>query len=158
MIEEDLTTPPGGGVMAEWIAISERPLPVDAAWRWANLPGCGGIVTFCGTVRDHSDDRTGVTSLEYEAYEEHVVPRLTEVADAARCRWPQIERVALLHRVGSLSVGEVAVVVVVSSAHRREAFEAAQFCIDTLKQTVPIWKRETWDGGSDWVLCGHEHK
>ena len=78
---------------------------------------CGGIVTFCGTVRDHSDGRAAVTSLEYEAYEEQVVPRLSAVASAARARWPQIGRLALLHRVGRLEVGEVAVVVAASTPH-----------------------------------------
>jgi molybdopterin synthase catalytic subunit len=140
----------------DWIAISQGELPVDAAWRWAGVAECGGIVTFCGTVRDHSDGRAGVTSLEYEAYEEQVVPRLATVAAAARTRWPQIGRLALLHRVGRLEVGEVAVVVVASTPHRAEAFAAAQFCIDTLKQTVPIWKRETWQGGSDWSRCAPE--
>ncbi len=144
---------PGDG---DWIAISRGPLPVDHAWQSVSLPECGGIVTFCGTVRDHSDGRAGVTSLEYEAYEEHVVPRLTGVATAARARWPEIGRLALLHRVGRLEVGDVAVVVAVSTSHRAEAFAAAQFCIDTLKQTVPIWKRETWEGGSDWSVCSQE--
>jgi molybdopterin synthase catalytic subunit len=151
-MEPELQEPSGG----EWIAISDSPLPVDAAWKWACLPECGGIVTFCGTVRDHSEGRTGVTGLEYETYEEHVVPRLTDVAAAARVRWPEIGRLVLLHRVGRLEVGGVAVVVVASTPHRAEAFSAAQFCIDTLKHTVPIWKREIWDGGSDWVLCSHE--
>jgi molybdopterin synthase catalytic subunit len=137
----------------DWIAISGGQLPVDIAWRWVGVPECGGIVTFCGTVRDHSDGRLGVTSLEYEAYEEHVVPRLTDVANAARTRWPDIGRLALLHRVGRLEVEEVAVVVAVSTPHRAEAFAAAQFCIDTLKHTVPIWKLETWEGGSDWSVC-----
>jgi molybdopterin synthase catalytic subunit len=140
----------------DWIAISEGQLPVDHAWRWVGVPECGGIVTFCGTVRDYSDGRPGVTALEYEAYEEHVVPRLTDVATAARVRWPQIGRLALLHRVGRLEVGEVAVVVAASTPHRAEAFAAAQFCIDTLKHTVPIWKRETWEGGSDWTACTSE--
>ncbi len=146
---------PEGPVGADWIAVSDKGLPVDAVWRWANLPGCGGIVTFCGTVRDHSAGREGVTLLEYEAYEEHVVPRLAEVAGAARRRWPEIGRLVLLHRVGRLEVGEVAVVVAASTPHRAEAFAAAQFCIDTLKQTVPIWKHETWAGGSDWSVCEH---
>jgi molybdopterin synthase catalytic subunit len=137
----------------DWIAIAHGQLPVDDAWRWVSVPECGGIVTFCGTVRDHSDGRTGVTSLEYEAYEEHVVPRLTDVATSARAQWPDIGRLALLHRVGQLEVGEVAVVVAVSTPHRAEAFAAAQFCIDTLKHTVPIWKLETWEGGSDWSVC-----
>jgi molybdopterin synthase catalytic subunit len=141
----------------DWIAISGDPLPVDEAWRWVGVPECGGIVTFCGTVRDHSDGRLGVTSLEYEAYEEHVVPRLTDVARSARAQWPEIGRMALIHRVGRLEVGEVAVVVAVSTPHRAEAFAAAQFCIDTLKHTVPIWKLETWDGGSGWSVCSPEH-
>jgi molybdopterin synthase catalytic subunit len=139
-----------------WVAISHDLLPVDDAWRWVGIPECGGIVTFCGTVRDHSDGRPGVTSLEYEAYEEHVVPRLTEVATTARARWPEIGRLALIHRVGRLEVGDVAVVVAVSTPHRAEAFAAAQFCIDTLKHTIPIWKRETWEGGSDWSMCSPE--
>jgi molybdopterin synthase catalytic subunit len=146
-------TPPEGG---DWIGVGEAPLPVDAAWRWAVLPECGGIVTFCGTVRDHSEGRPGVTSLEYEAYVEQVAPRLRQVADAARERWEEIGRLVLLHRVGRLEVGEVSVVVVASTPHRAEAFAAAQFCIDRLKHTVPVWKRETWSGGTDWSLCSHE--
>jgi molybdopterin synthase catalytic subunit len=153
MTESELQKPTSD----DWIAISESQLPVDEAWKWVGIPECGGIVTFCGTVRDHSDGRVGVTSLEYEAYEEHVVPRLTDVAKAARRQWPDVGRLALLHRVGRLEVGEVAVVVAVSTPHRAEAFAAAQFCIDTLKHTVPIWKRETWEGGSDWSVCLPEH-
>jgi molybdopterin synthase catalytic subunit len=142
--------PPEG---RDWIGVSEGALPVDRALQWSILPGCGGVVTFCGTVRDHSDGRPGVTSLEYEAYVEHVVPRLTSVADHARTRWPEIGRLVLLHRVGTLQVGDVSVVVVTSTPHRGEAFASAQFCIDTLKHTVPIWKHETWEGGSDWSVC-----
>jgi molybdopterin synthase catalytic subunit len=148
----DLTPPRSG----DWVGVGARPLPVEAAWRWAVLPGCGGIVTFCGTVRDHSEGRPGVTWLEYEAYVEQVAPRLARVATAARERWPEIGRLVLLHRVGRLEIGEVSVVVVASTPHRAEAFEVAQFCIDTLKQTVPIWKRETWSGGTDWILCSNE--
>jgi molybdopterin synthase catalytic subunit len=146
-------TPPKSG---DWVGVSTGPLPVEAAWRWAILPGCGGIVTFCGTVRDHSEDRPGVTWLEYEAYVEQVAPRLTRVAAAARDRWAEIGRLVLLHRVGRLEVGEVSVVVVASTPHRAEAFEAAHFCLDTLKHTVPIWKRETWSGGTNWTLCSDE--
>ena len=153
MTEPELPIPLGGD---DWIAISGGQLPVDDAWRWVGVPECGGIVTFCGTVRDYSDGRPGVTSLEYEAYEEHVVPRLTDVAASARSRWPEIGRLALLHRVGRLEVGEVAVVVAASTPHRAEAFAAAQFCIDTLKHTVPIWKHETWEGGSGWSVCTSE--
>jgi molybdopterin synthase catalytic subunit len=146
-------TPPKSG---DWVGVGTGSLPVEAAWRWAILPGCGGIVTFCGTVRDHSEDRPGVTWLEYEAYVEQVAPRLTRVAASARERWGEIGRLVLLHRVGRLEVGDVSVVVVASTPHRAEAFAAAQFCIDTLKHTVPIWKRETWSGGTDWTLCSNE--
>ena len=139
----------------DWVGLFSGPLPIDRATRWANLPGCGGIVTFCGTVRDHSAGHPGVTMLEYEAYVEQVAPRLSRVADAARERWGVIGRLVLLHRVGRLRVGETSVVVVASTPHRADAFAAAQFCIDTVKHTVPIWKRETWSGGTDWTNCSH---
>ena len=140
----------------DWIGISDQALPVDETWRWASLPHCGAIVTFCGLVRDHSEDRFGVTSLEYEAYIEQVVPRMSEVASQARGRWTELGRLVLLHRVGLLTVGDVAVVVTASTPHRAESFEAAKFCIDTLKHTVPIWKHETWEGGSEWSACAHD--
>jgi molybdopterin synthase catalytic subunit len=116
------------------------------------LPSCGAVVTFNGTARDHSGGRAEVTRLEYEAYEEHVVPRLDEIAAAARSKWPTLGRIALLHRVGEVPITDSAVVVAVSSPHRAEAFDAARFCIDTLKETVPIWKREDWSEGSSWGL------
>jgi molybdopterin synthase catalytic subunit len=122
---------------------------------WAGRPSCGASVLFSGTVRDHAEGRPGVSSLEYEAYEEEVVPRLAAIAAEARARWPVLGRVAMLHRTGSLGVGETSVVVVVSAPHRPEAFSAARYCIDTLKATVPIWKRETWESGSDWSTCAH---
>jgi molybdopterin synthase catalytic subunit len=152
-VAESELQPPEGN---DWIGVTESPLPVDRALTWASLPRCGGIVTFCGTVRDHSEGRPGVTLLEYEAYLEQVTPRLTKVADEARNRWSEIGRLVLLHRVGKLEVGDVSVVVVTSTPHRSEAFASAEFCIDTLKRTVPIWKHETWVGGSDWSVCGGE--
>jgi molybdopterin synthase catalytic subunit len=93
-----------------------------------------------------------VTGLEYEAYDEQVVPRLRAIAVEIRSRWPDVGRIALLHRIGPVPIGESAVVVVVSSPHRAEAFAAARFGIDALKATVPIWKRERWDGGESWGL------
>jgi molybdopterin synthase catalytic subunit len=140
----------------DWISVSETPLPLGDVVTWTMQPGCGAVVTFCGTVRDHSEDRSGVVSLEYEAYMEHVEPSLAKVAAAARSTWPDIGRLALLHRVGRLEVGEVSVVVAVSTPHRAEAFDAARFCIDTVKESVPIWKRETWADGSAWAVCSHD--
>ena len=93
-----------------------------------------------------------MTVLEYEAYEEQVTPRLEALVEEAQVRWPDIGRVALLHRVGRVEIGESAVVAAVSAPHREEAFAAARFCIDGLKATVPIWKRETWEGGHSWGL------
>lgn len=147
---------PQDGNPGDWIALAADTLPVTEALNWASRTGCGAVVTFCGTVRDNSDGRPGVVELEYEAYTEQVEPRLAAVAAAARARWQDIGRIALLHRIGKLAVGEVSVVVVVSTPHRAEAFEAARFCIDTLKASVPIWKRETWADGSDWGLCAHD--
>lgn len=137
----------------DWIAISEGTLPADAATTWAIRPECGAVVTFCGTVRGHSEGRPGVTGLEYEAYEEQMVPRMTDVANQARAQWPEVGNLVLWHRVGKLQVGETAVVVAAATPHRAEAFAVAQFCIDTIKHTVPIWKLEHWDGGSDWSVC-----
>ena len=136
--------------------LSEHPLPLGDVSAWVVLPGCGASVVFTGTVRDHADARPGVSALEYEAYAEQVEPRLAAVAAGARRRWPALGRIALLHRRGRLDVEEASVVVAVSAPHRGEAFDAARFCIDTLKATAPIWKKETWEGGEAWSPCAAE--
>jgi molybdopterin synthase catalytic subunit len=110
----------------------------------------GAVVTFSGTVRDHAPGRDGVTSLTYEAYEEAAVDRLAEVVADVRRRWPDVRRVVAVHRIGHLGVGECAVVVAVGAPHRGSAFAAAAHCIDTLKATVPLWKKETWADGEEW--------
>lgn len=143
-------TPPADG--DDWIGLTEAPLPVDRAADWAVLPRCGGVVLFSGTARDHAPGRDGVEHLEYEAYEEHVLARLADLASTMRSRWPTLGRIVLLHRLGVVAVGESSVVVVASAPHRDEAFAAARFGIDTLKATVPIWKRETWKDGESWGL------
>jgi molybdopterin synthase catalytic subunit len=135
-----------------WVGLSRTELPVAEAFAWAVRPDCGGIVAFSGTARDHADGREGIHQLEYEAYDEQVEPRLRAVAAEARARWPTVRRIVLLHRAGVLAIGDSAVVVVCSAPHRGEAFDAARFCIDMLKRSVPIWKRETWDGGESWGL------
>lgn len=135
-----------------WLGLSEEPLPVGAAADWVVRPDCGAFVLFSGTARDHAPGRPSVSRLEYEAYEEHVVARLADIEEEMRQRWPSIGRIAMLHRIGVVPVGEAAVIVAVSSPHRAESFEGARFGIDTLKSAVPIWKRETWDGGESWGL------
>jgi molybdopterin synthase catalytic subunit len=139
-----------------WCALTTAELPISDIYQWAVRPDCGAVVLFSGTVRDHADGRSGVSMLEYEAYESQVVPRLKAIEESARTKWPTLGRFALLHRIGQLGLGESSVVVAVSSPHRPEALEAARFGIDTLKATVPIWKREHWDGGSDWGLAATE--
>ncbi len=136
-----------------WLELTASELPVGTVHDWCVLPRCGAVVLFSGTVRDHAEHRTGVTLLEYEAYESQVVPKLGEIEADIRRRFAEIGRVALLHRVGPLNLCEVSVVVAVSSAHRPAAFAAARFGIDALKAAVPIWKRETWAGGTDWGLA-----
>ena len=146
----DSLQPPSSG--DDWLGLSSAPLPVPAVTDWIARPDCGGLVSFVGAARDHSEGRPGVHLLEYEAYDEQVVPRLGRIAAEARSRWTSVGRIAMLHRVGRLEVGDPAVVVAVSAPHRDEAFAASRFCIDTLKATVPIWKKESWDGGSSWGL------
>ncbi|MDQ3898012.1 MAG: molybdenum cofactor biosynthesis protein MoaE [Actinomycetota bacterium] len=139
----------------DWVGVTADPLPLHAATAFVDRPDCGASVVFTGVVRDHSEGRPGVRSLEYEAYEEQVTPRLGAIVAEARARWPSLGRVAVLHRTGLLGVGEASVVVAVSAPHRGDAFDGARFCIDTLKATVPIWKREAWADGEDWSTCAH---
>ena len=154
--------PPGqydGGVPLEppatgddWIGLHDERLPLGRAADWAVLPSCGAVVAFSGTARDHSPGRPGVHLLAYEAYAEQAVPRLERLAGALRHRWPTLGRVVLLHRTGSVPIGEASVLVVASAPHRAEAFDAARAGIDTLKATLPVWKREVWADGEDWGL------
>lgn len=105
---------------------------------------------FLGTVRDHSPGKTGITHLEYEAYREHVEEMIAAIVAEADRRWG-LDAVAVEHRVGTVRVGEPSVGVAVACAHRAEAFEAARYIIDELKHRAPIWKKEHWPGGSEWV-------
>ena len=139
-----------------WVGLTEAELSAGQVYDWCVRPDCGAVVLFSGTVRDHAEGRDGVTHLTYEAYEEHALPKLSAIADEMRSRWPDLGRIALLHRTGRLALGESSVLVVVSSPHRPEAFVAARFGIDALKASVPIWKHEVWNGGSDWAL-GAQH-
>jgi molybdopterin synthase catalytic subunit len=148
----DERRPPASPDGDDWIALFVDPLPTDLASAWAVLPSCGGTVTFTGTARDHAAGRPGVHRLEYEAYEAPALARMADVAAEARRRWPDVGRLALLHRVGPIEITDAAVVVVASAPHRAEAFEAARFAIDELKRTVPIWKREAWADGESWGL------
>jgi len=143
------------------VGLTRSRVPVAEAIEWATVPRCGAVVTFTGTVRDNNDDlaghHTGIVAIDYEAFDRHVEPRLRQIALAARDRWPVLGRVALFHRIGPVPVTEASVLVVVSAPHRSEAFTAARFCIDVLKESVPVWKREhSGDGTSGWVATGNQ--
>jgi len=140
--------PPGEG--DDWLGLTDAQLPIGAMYEWCVRPDCGAVVLFSGTVRDHAEGRSDVQFLEYEAYDEMVVPKLDEIVAETRTRWPDVGRIALVHRIGRLELGESSVVAAVSAPHRPEAFAAARFAIDALKVSVPVWKREIWEGGSDW--------
>ncbi|AMV30280.1 Molybdopterin synthase catalytic subunit [Gemmata sp. SH-PL17] len=116
----------------------------------ARSPHCGAVVLFLGTVRDLTGEQVTVF-LEYEAYAPMAEKKLAEIEADARRRWP-IGEIAIAHRLGRLEVGEVSVAVAVSCPHRADAFEACRYVIDTLKELVPIWKKENApDGTGEWV-------
>ena len=133
-----------------WLELTDEPLVTERALAWAERPSCGAVACFVGTVRDHAEGRTGVQAIDYQAYTAQVLPRFEAIVHAARERWPDLGRAVVWHRIGHITLGEASVVVVVSTPHRAEAFEACRYMIDTLKATVPIWKHETWEGGTDW--------
>ena len=125
-------------------------LSIGEIYDWTVRPDCGAVVLFSGTIRNHAEGREGVEHLTYEAYAEQVVPRFEAIGDELRRRWSDVGRVALVHRVGRIDIGDSSVVATVSSPHRPVAFEAARYAIDALKETAPIWKYEVWAEGADW--------
>ncbi|MDE0122768.1 MAG: molybdenum cofactor biosynthesis protein MoaE [bacterium] len=133
------------------VAVVEDGIDVAALLEEVGHPEAGAVALFLGTVRNHSPRREGVTHLEYEVYRTRVCGKITEIVSEAARRWSVIA-MAVEHRMGRVEVGEVAVAVAVSSAHRAEAFAAARYLIDELKERAPIWKKEHWEGGAEWSL------
>jgi molybdopterin synthase catalytic subunit len=137
-----------------------EPLSEKALVTVVEDPGAGAVVLFSGVVRDQTGGRR-VKFLEYEAHAPMAVAKMREIAVAARQRYPGIRRLAIVHRVGRLEIGESSVLIAVSTAHRSEGFDACRFAIDTLKETVPIWKKEHFEDGEVWVglqsECDHRH-
>lgn len=137
------------------VEITESPLDHAALTERVRHANAGAVCTFLGTVREMTGGRRTV-HLDYEAYPEMAAKKLAELEAEARRRWPLIE-VALAHRTGKLELGDVSVVVAVSCPHRGDSFEACRWLIDTLKEVVPIWKRERWaDGREEWIHPGLE--
>ena len=131
------------------IKITEKPIDVQKVIDTVASLGAGAVNVFIGTVRNQAHGKN-VVWLEYEAYEAMAVAEIRKIIDDASHRWPLLGW-AVSHRIGTLKPGETSVVVAVSSPHRRESFEACQYVIDTLKEKVPICKKEVFENGEEWV-------
>jgi MoaE-MoaD fusion protein len=131
------------------IRIIRSPIQIEPLVNEFRQPEDGAVVVFDGIVRNHNQGRKTLY-LEYEGYEPMALKRMEEIEAGARSRWP-VNRIGIVHRLGRLEIGEASVVIVVTSAHRKAAFEACQYVIDTLKKTVPIWKKEFFADGEVWV-------
>jgi len=131
------------------VAVTSEPLDSNALAALVDANGDGAVVTFAGLVRDHNQGRQ-VQFLEYEAYEPLAIRALQRIVDEARDLWPGA-RIAVHHRLGRLEIGEASVVIAAASAHRADAFAACRYTIERVKQIVPIWKREHFNGGDVWL-------
>lgn len=135
-------------------AIAFAPLSLEEVYALADDPSNGAVVVMSGTVRNQTDGKP-VVFLEYQAYEPMAIGIFRQIAAQIRQQWPDVNRVVIHHRIGSLKIGEISVLVAVGCPHRGEAFAACRYAIDTLKHNAPIWKKEHWgDGSSHWVSIG----
>jgi len=138
-------------VVGDLIHISDKALDTQRVTELVASPAAGAIDVFIGTVRDSTQNKS-VHRLEFESYDSMAIKEMAKIVNKASEKWPVI-KMAIHHRKGVLDIGDVAVVIAVSSPHRKAAFEACQFAIDTLKETVPIWKKEVFDDGEVWVAA-----
>jgi molybdopterin synthase catalytic subunit len=129
--------------------ITGAPISVDEVSRRVAGPAAGCVVSFAGLVRGDNQGRQ-VRYLEYEAYPEMAEPILAQIGAEVQARWP-VDRVAIVHRVGRLEIGEASVVIAVASSHRQGAFEAGRYAIDRIKEIAPVWKKEYFEGGAVWL-------
>ncbi len=133
------------------IKISVDPLQIQSCIDWVMSPECGGINVFIGTVRNVTK-RKKVLRLEFEAYQSMAMSEMNKIAKDVLEKWP-VQKILIHHRTGILQTGEVPVIIAVAAAHRDAAFDACRYTIDTLKQTVPIWKKEVFEDGEIWVAA-----
>lgn len=145
--EVALIPPVSGGL--DLFEVTESPLSLDVMARAVGQNTSGAIASFLGVVREFSRGRR-VDHLEYDAYPEMAVAKMRQIGDEIHARWP-VDRVAIVHRVGRLTVGEASVAIAVASPHRQEALQACAYAIKRLKEIVPIWKKEVWADGSEWI-------
>ena len=157
--EVALIPPVSGGAVnpnaAKLFEISDQPLSLDDVMRRVVAPERGGVTLFAGTVRGVTrrvnEDEIATDYLEYEAYPEMAEEALARIAAEAQARWPSVRAVSIVHRVGRLAVGDLAVVIAVAASHRQDTFDACHYTIDRVKQIAPIWKKEVGPDGSFWV-------
>jgi MoaE-MoaD fusion protein len=142
--------PPVSGGADDQYRVVEHPLSMDAIAAAVDDPTAGGIVIFSGVVRNETGGRP-VKFLEYEAHPPMAESEMRKIGETVRARWPGVKRVCMLHRMGRLEIGESSVLIAVSAAHRGDAFDACRYAIDTLKRTVPVWKKEHFEDGEVWV-------
>ncbi len=145
--EVALLPPVSGG--ADTFEITDAPLSLDAMAAALRHDTCGASASFLGIVRGLARGRK-VDYLEYDAYPEMAVAKMRQIGEEIRTRWP-VDRIAIAHRVGRLGVGEASVAIALASPHRREALEACAYAIERLKEIVPIWKKEVWSDGEEWI-------
>lgn len=136
------------------VSITPTPIDVPPILASVHTLHSGAIDCFIGTVRNHAHGKR-VKALEYSAYIEMGEKLMRQIEEEMRARW-MLHNIALVHRVGFLEVGDVAVVTAVSSSHRAEAFEACRYAIDRIKADVPIWKKEFFEEGQSWVVGQHD--
>ncbi|MGA7935201.1 MAG: molybdenum cofactor biosynthesis protein MoaE [Kovacikia sp.] len=135
-------------------SITFAPLCLEEVYALADDPANGAVVVMSGMVRNNTDGKA-VVALEYQAYEPMSIRVFQQIAGEIRQIWKDVTHVVIYHRVGTLKIGEISVLVMVGCPHRTEAFKACQYAIDTLKHNAPIWKKEIWiDGSSSWVSIG----
>jgi molybdopterin synthase catalytic subunit len=135
--------------VARLIRVVDSAIDFDEALDAVAAPENGAVVTFRGDTRNHSEGKV-VQDLFYEAYEPMATEKMNEIVDEVEERW-QVRDFAMIHRVGEVPIGEASIFIVAAAPHRAEAFSACHYAIDTLKQTVPIWKKEYFEGGEMWV-------
>jgi molybdopterin synthase catalytic subunit len=131
------------------IKISSTPLDIQSCIDWVMSPECGGINVFIGTVRNETNQKK-VVRLEFESYDSMAISEMSKIAAYVFQKW-SIQKILIHHRTGILQTGEVPVIIAVAAAHRDAAFKACRYAIDTLKQTVTIWKKEIFEDGEVWV-------
>ena len=131
------------------VLLTDKKLNLQDCYNFVQDPSCGGITLFVGTVRNATQNKS-VTLLDFSSYEPMAIKEIQKIANTALKKF-SITKIAIHHAVGELQIGDIPVIIAVSSAHRNAAFEACQYAIDTLKETVPIWKKEHFDDGEVWV-------